>query len=474
MNKTLFLLSVGRVLQIIILFLVSRVMTKLLSHEEVGFLYLLLSISSYVGLVVMNPVGVYYTRKLHSWSEEKISVSIFLLVVLFIFLSSLLCFPIVFIGKFFIGLNGYTWISIAMLMTFYVFSSTVNNTLIPSLNILKYRTSFVVLTFLTQFFGLVFSYFLVINNANAFYWLLGQGISFLLFFFITLFYFIYKQDEKIDLNYVTKIKDETKRMSLMRFAFPVAITNVSLWILNQSYRPIIERYIGLDFLGLIGLGFGLATSLSVAFEYLLQQFYYPDFYKDINNKSKDVREKVWNDLFNQMFPLIFFVCIFIGMSSPFIIRILADEKFWEAWLFIGFGMFIEFFRMTNNTLSLISQAEMNTKETIIPYITGGIISLFCVFLTVKVGFQSLIPLSIILGNAVVFGLMIYKMRKIYNINFPSKNIISIFLLSIPFVLTIVYRDSFKALPETLFVLVITTSYFLIVAYNIFIKKLQKA
>ena len=200
MNKTLFLLSVGRVLQIIILFLVSRVMTKLLSHEEVGFLYLLLSISSYVGLVVMNPVGVYYTRKLHSWSEEKISVSIFLLVVLFIFLSSLLCFPIVFIGKFFIGLNGYTWISIAMLMTFYVFSSTVNNTLIPSLNILKYRTSFVVLTFLTQFFGLVFSYFLVINNANAFYWLLGQGISFLLFFFITLFYFIYKQDEKIDLK----------------------------------------------------------------------------------------------------------------------------------------------------------------------------------------------------------------------------------------------------------------------------------
>ena len=101
------------------------------------------------------------------------------------------------------------------------------------------------------------------------------------------------------------------------------------------------------------------------------------------------------------------------------------------------------------------------------------ISLFFVSLTVKAGLQSFVPLSIILGNAVVFVLMIYKMRKIYNINFPFKNTMSILLLSTPFVLIVVNRESFKALPETLFVLVIATSYFLIVAYNIFIRKNYK-
>lgn len=473
MNKTLVLLSVGRLLQIIILFLASRIMTKFLSHEEVGFLYLLLSVSSYIGLVIMNPVGVFFTRKLYNWSDSKKSVNVLILLCLFTLFASLLTFPAIYIGKFFIGLNGYHWISISTLMSFYIFSSTINNTLIPSMNILNYRISFVVLTFLTQLTALLCSYFLILNEGKAYYWLLGQAISFFVWFIVSFFIFCKNQNETISMGKIKSLLNRNSRVRLLKFASPIAITNISLWLLNQSYRPIIESNIGLEFLGYIGLGFGLASSLSVAFEYLLQQFYLPDFYKNISDNDKSIREKYWNKLYHKMIPLLLFVSFFIAFNSSFIIRILADEKFWDSWVYISFGMVIEFLRMSNNILSLIAQSEMTTRKTIVPYFVGGILSFVMVFLFTSGNYQLNIPLAMIFGNIVVFILLRYKMGKIFTISFPYRNVLIVTLLSIPFTIVPYIKTMYTTYIATIIVLVISSLYFVAIGLVIF-NKLEKS
>ncbi len=469
MNKTLIILSIGRFLQIIILFVTSRIMTKLLSHEEVGFLYLLLSLSSYIGLVLMNPVGVYFTRRLHDWAEQKTIVNAFLLFCVYTFFTSLLSFPLIYIGKYFIGLNGHYWLSLSFLMSFYVFSTTVNNTIIPSLNILKYRVEFIILTFLTQLIALICSYLLVLKDNSSFYWLTGQAISFFIWFIVAFLFFRIKHEESVSLKVVKKSIAVENRKKFLSFVFPIVITNISLWILNQSYRPIIERTIGLEFLGYIGLGFGLATSLSVAFEYLLQQFYYPDFYKNITGQNKKTREREWNRIFNKMIPLLLFMCFFISINSSFIIRVLADEKFWGAWIYISFGMCIEFFRMLNNVLGLIAQSEMKTKKTILPYFIGGIVSALLVVHFSSGNYKLYVPLSIILGNILVFLLMRYNMGSFFTISFPCKNISIVSILSIPFLLVLPFKNEFVSYGSTITILTISSLYFMGVGLFLFNK-----
>lgn len=460
MDKNLLVLSLGRVLQIVILFLASRIMTTLLSHEEVGFFYLLQSLVSYIGLVIMNPIGVFLTRRLNGWVNHKVSIRNFLLFSLAVFLLSLLSFPMIYIAKYYVGLNGNSWLSLAFLMSFFIFSSTVNNTLIPSLNILNYRISFVVFTFLTQASCLICSYLLVSNQGSAFQWILGQGIGFIFWFICAFLYYLKLGSEK-DV-FVKGISIERKSINtLLKFSFPIALTNISFWILSQSYRPVIENLIGLEFLGYIGLGFGLATSLSVSFEYLLQQFYYPNFYKRIENGDQLTREVAWNELFEKMLPLVLCMTTFIGFSAPYIIKILAAEKFWDAWIFICFGMSIEFFRITNNLISLISHSEMKTKKAVFPYFLGGITSLILILISAKsTNYQLYIPLSIIIGNILVFILLNINMRKLIRIKYPFKRILLSLIISFPFVLEFLLKNQYTSIISTLVILSIFSLYFI--------------
>ena len=43
----------------------------------------------------------------------------------------------------------------------------------------------------------------------------------------------------------------------LRFVIPLGGTTFFMWLQNQSYRIIIEKTVGAEFLGMIGLGIGL-------------------------------------------------------------------------------------------------------------------------------------------------------------------------------------------------------------------------
>lgn len=444
-------------------------MTTLLTTKEVGFYFLLMSFASYFGLVIMNPIGVYLTRKLHIWEHSAQLTKAFIIFNTFVLLASLIAYPFALISSYFIDFQSHSWLAIGTLLFSFLFSSTWNNTIIPSLNMLNYKIAFVVLTFFTQLFALIFSYIAVSHyGASAFYWIAGQVISFFIWFIIAAFFYFIQHNQKILLIESHREVNKDRIKTLWSFSAPIAITNVSLWLLNQSYRPILEKFVGLEYLGFFGLGFGMASSLSVAFEYLLQQFYYPKYYKDLVGANKAERESAWNSLANRIIPLYIFLCLFIGLLSPYFIRILAAEKFWDAYIFISIGIIVEFFRMTNNILSLATHSEMKTKDTVVPYFAGGIIT----FLTVLYGSQSeyfkiATPTFIVLGNILVFFLIRVKVRKLFIIDFNYTNIFIPIALASPLLIGTYLRNVNDSIYFSVGALSLSGLYFLAIQVFLF-------
>jgi len=69
-NKTA-LLFFGRFTQALIMLVAMRLITTILSADEMGNYYILQSIFNYAGLVFVNPVGMFINRRLFKWRESN-------------------------------------------------------------------------------------------------------------------------------------------------------------------------------------------------------------------------------------------------------------------------------------------------------------------------------------------------------------------------------------------------------------------
>lgn len=373
MNKNLIILTAGRLSQMLVMFFTYRILSSVLSVSDMGVYYFLLSISAAFGLIYANPIGMYTNRLLHSWQTHGVLFKNLRIVLTSLLVGSCFTIPFLFLFKDKISLDGQSLILLISVLVFYVFSTTLNGTIVPGLNLLGHTNQFVVWTFLTNALGLIFSYYLVTKvSNNPLYWLIGQGIALALCAFFSLG-ILYKKEKK-DSSFETPIPFTGRIQKVLKFGLPIALTNIAVWGLSQSFRFFYKENIDLNILGEMAFGLGLASSLSVAVEYLLQQIYLPVFYKEINEHGSD-KSKSWNHLLNNLVPSYIYLMFFIIGLSPFIMRILADVKFKNSHAYLALGAGVEILRMLGNIFTMGTQSEMKTHKAIGPYLLGGAITM---------------------------------------------------------------------------------------------------
>lgn len=373
MNRHLIIITLGRVSQMLIMFFTYRVLSAVLSVPEMGVYYFLLSISAAFGLVFANPVGMYANRMLHAWKENGVLLKNLKKIIQVLLIGSLLTLPLLFVFKQKISIDQSSWPLVVTTLVLYVFASTLNGTLVPSLNLLGFPQHFVIWTLLTNIVGLALASWLVVFiSPQPLFWLIGQGASFLIFGMIA-YWILHKNIKDLSVTVSEKGQERWKRVT--RFALPIVITNIAVWVLGQSFRFFYKENVDPTILGELAFGLGLATSLCVAIEYLFQQLYFPDFYSRINNPSED-KGLVWNDLLNKLLPSYLYFTFFLIGLSPFILRILADAKFKNSGYYLALGAIVELFRMLGNVFTMATQSEMKTHKAIGPYLSGGAITLF--------------------------------------------------------------------------------------------------
>lgn len=418
MNKHLVVISIGRVSQMLIMFLTYRVLSSVLSVSDMGVYYFLLSISAAFGLIYANPIGMYANRLLHAWRDHGVVLQNLKAIIWSFVFGSLLTVPFLFLFKDKISLESQNIFFIVGVLVFYVFSTSINGTLVPSLNLLGLTNQFVAWTLITNVLGLILSYILVVFvSPHPLNWLIGQGISFTLCGVVA-YFILARRHKNNELASVDVLNERVKRVSI--FALPIVVTNLAVWTLGQSFRFFYKDNIDLNLLGELAFGLGLATSLCVAVEYLFQQLYFPDFYKDINDPSID-NEVVWNRLFKKLIgPYIYLTFFIIGLS-PFILRVLADVKFKNSVKFLAIGALVEFFRMIGNIFNMATQSEMKTHKAMLPYLSGGAVTLVSVLLICKnPSWVNFTPLALIAGHLTAMIMLAKNVNKMFTLQFDPK------------------------------------------------------
>ncbi|CAN5572770.1 hypothetical protein BH10BDE1_BH10BDE1_35350 [soil metagenome] len=419
--RSILVLGVGRVLQLAIVFVTFRFLTTLLPVKEVGFFFLLQSLSGFVILAGISPVGSFVAREINNWRlGGHLNDGLFGFAGLTLAIALLAA-----IGFGFIHFSGLTsWSNYASLPLFMgalfvsIAGAAMANTYIPLFNILGFSQLFVLISVGTQLVAFaasvgVASY--LTNYADAVSWISATGTIQLAFGFVA--YKILSTRESKQASVEAPAISRAHRVRRIfstapAFSAPLIAANIAVWCLIQGYRPMIESLKGLEFLAYVGLGMGLASSISAAFEALLHQIFLPKFYRSLDDRSEVSYAHSWNDFWQNVFPVyIGFTIVLAGLSKQFV-SVLANGKYANAWIYLSIGALAEFFRMAGNIVVFYTQGERKTRTTLAPYWMGAGIALAGSAYSATTNRLEGVAVSVVAGQFVATAWMLFRVSKL--------------------------------------------------------------
>lgn len=426
-------LAVGRGLVALSTIIAIRVMTALLDPSEIGRLNIILSVGGGFMLVLISPVGLYMTRRLVAWQRALTAwISLkkfggFLLSVSF--LNAMLA--AVYHG--FIGIEISLFWLVALVSANILFTAG-NSSFSSVINMLGHRGMFVLVSVLTVLAGLIFSaVFAVYFGRVAEYWLSGQLLAQAIILLLVLGYLrkclagapSSQEDARSDFNF----------KSIFPFAWPLAVGVVFYWLQTQGYRFAVESKYGVGALGHFAVGFGIGTSIMLAFEAVFNQFYLPIFYREISGVSDREKTEAWNRYASAFIPLVVVTAAFVAANSRAIARILVPSGYGGIEYILAIGVLSESIRIVVTLLSMVSHAKYHMAPLILPGMLGAMVSLGAILMAPASFTVESVGLFLASGWTISLIALFFRMRTILDIKIPIKLISQAVLFSTPFLLS---------------------------------------
>lgn len=467
LQSDLFILAIGKIVQMLLLFLAVRLFTTYLPDAEVGNLILILAVTMFLGLALVNPVGSYINRELNNWVDEKVLLQKFIVFNLYVIFVSVFAFTLPYLlTPFGVGQSINT-LYFSIVVSLFVFFNTWNQTIIPALNLLFYRKAFVLFTILSislyLSFAVSFVYFI---DQTASWWLAGQVTGLAIgfgFAFLFLFIKVLIGHEKVKFRFNTDGLGK-----VLKFSLPLALATAMLWTLSNSYKLVIEGHLGTEALAYIGLALMLATSLSGSLESLVMQVFHSPFYKGISGvASIEQRSQVFQTFLNGTLPLISGAIFLLVCLAPFLLKILADQRFSVIYPFLMLGFGIEFLRVSTNIISHAAHSEYQTHISIAPYAIGALVSIVgIVYFLEHENWQYYVIASLFLGWLLTFSLMVFNTRKLFYFKLPVVQITKVLVQLLPVgIVTWFFWESSKSMVDSIIIIFITSLYTSMVLYK---------
>ncbi|WP_170000226.1 hypothetical protein [Campylobacter sp. RM9328] len=436
------IIVVGKLLQVILMILAIRVSTSLLEPKEMGNIYIFTTIYTFFVLSLISPFGQYINRHTHQWHKQKLLLDN--LGLYFLYLMGISIFSVIvsfFIYSFGVSQEIKLEYFLSLIFLFILFM-TLNQTILPLLNMLYYRLSFTILTGLTAFGIILFGcLFISLFGNSAENWLLGTLASNTLFLIIGFFILKNRLNEKFHgFSYGLKKITKEKIKSILVFVLPLSVATLFMWLQNSGYRILIEQNIGLEFLGFLGIGLAVSSQIASTVESIVMQYFHPIYYKQITNVTTRERKEAIESLINKSLPIYFMLAIFLTFLSKYMVEILVDKKYYGVYIFTIFGIWIEFFRISSNLFGNISQSEMNTKKFMIPYVIGSLVTIILVyFSSLRENCEFYLPIALLIGGLSTMIIMYISMKKLIDFKIDFKLIFFSFLVSLPYFFTYLFN-----------------------------------
>lgn len=372
------IIVLGRAAQFFLLLLVVRVVTAYLSPVEMGRLSLISAVTAFFALFLVNPIGMFLNRRLHAWDELGQAKHYFKLH--WVYLVGV-CFvagvTLAVINYIFAFDSRFNTIWLLVLVCGSLLFNTINQTAIPSLNLLEQRGWFIVLTLATIGMGLVSSYAMVeYYSPSAEFWLLGLLIGQAVFAIVGVWLFFKKLRPERPAKRLTYIHYRL----LFNFAWPIAISVGFNWLQTQGYRFFVADSLGLEALGLFVAGYGISAGLVAAFEAVLTTYFQPHFYSRISNSNAVEQSAAWNQYAHAILPSLILVIFLLIALAPELTRFMVGPAYQSASQFVIWGVLSEAARVAAGVYSMSAHAKMKTHLLLLPNLLGAAICIGCVML----------------------------------------------------------------------------------------------
>lgn len=451
-SQLLFLLF-GRILQVGLSVVTIRLMTELLDPKEVGHQYLINSFILWFSMVLINPVGMFVNRHVHEWSKKSILGPMMRELTMYFILIAGLSVPILFALQYFslVDFQISTWILVLYFFV-YIFLSTWFQTLTSFFNLFQLQKHFVFLNVFSQLMGITLATLAVkYYNPSAFSWLFGLLLGQIISLSVGVFFF--QKKFSIFSTAQRQLHESLFRIDTLKFCYPIAITTIFMWFINQGYRIFIERQFGGSILGEVGVGLGLAASLAAVVESLVTQFFYPKYYSSLPESTFESRKSSWLWLWQSSFAVYIPFCFLTIATAPLVVKALVAAKFSHVVRYVQFGALVELFRQMSNMAYIASHAEKRTQNTIAPYALGAII-LFALLSVMNFWSEYLSVFSILLSLILVgFLTLLFNLINVHRLlhqGFQVKSLLKTLFKSLP-ILSLVFLIDIQQSLTSLFV-----------------------
>lgn len=391
-----------------------RVATTFLSPAEMGKVSLVLTTTAFFALFLVNPVGMFINRRLHAWQASGAARHYLIRYVnylIFVAVVAAISVPLLYLA----GLVNFgisvSWL--ILLISGSLLFNTINQTTIPSLNLLGDSARFVFLTVATVAASFAFAtLFVKLVQPSAHYWLLGLllGQAFLGVIGAKVLFSRLKKQASF---HAPPVIVKQHLQTLFKFAWPVAIAAGLGWVQGQGYRYLIERQLDLAQLGIFVAGYAISAGMIAGFESILTTYFQPRLYRDVNTAQQAEKSAIWQRYAAAVIPSMLLTVVLIMILASELTQMFLGENFQSASDYVILGALAEAARVLVGVYSLIAHVHMQTRWLIIPNFLGAIISItLCVFLIPGLGAMGAGIGLAVSGLAVVLTMHVYLARHV--------------------------------------------------------------
>lgn len=372
----------GRAAQFLLALAMMRVATTLLSPDEMGRVALVLATTAFFAFFLISPVGAFINRRLHAWQAGGVArhyLTCYVSYLLFVtFMAAMGLSFLHFLGQADFGMP-IVWL-ISLVCGSLLFS-TINLTVIPSLNLLGDSGRFMLLSIATVAASFACATLLVqLVQPSAQYWLLGQMLGQIAIGVIgtKVLFARFQKSGALD----TPQTIQTRHLkALFSFAWPVAIAAGLGWAQGQGYRYLMGGQLGLAELGLFVAGYGISAGMIAGFESVLTTYFQPRLYRDANKNHPVIQAQSWQRYAAAVIPPLILTVAFVVMLAPELTRIFLGDHFQSAADYVVWGALAEVARVLTGIYSLLAHVYMRTTWLILPNLIGAVLSItLCVLL----------------------------------------------------------------------------------------------
>lgn len=402
----------GRATQFLLALLMMRVATTLLSPEEMGRVSLVLTTTACFAMFLVNPVGMFINRRLHSWQENGVARYHLTYYVRYLLLVALIAAITLFVFERFVNFGlPINWL--ILLVCGSLFFNTINQTAIPSLNLLGLSGKFVSLTVATIASSFFCATLLVYRlQFSAQYWLLGLLLGQALLGIIGT-QVLFAQLKKTEGECLPRVIHTPHFRTLFHFAWPVALAAGLGWVQGQGYRYLLEGQLGLAQLGLFVAGYGISAGMIAGFESVLTTYFQPRLYRDANHSDPTEQARAWLRYAAAVIPSLLLTIALIIFLAPEFTRIFLGEAFQAAAPFVIWGALAETMRVLMGVYSLIAHVYMQTRWLVLPNVVGAVLSIgSCLILIPQFGAAGAGMGLVFSGFSVVFLMHFSLIRRV--------------------------------------------------------------